>query len=147
MTLAAVAHPASAAPDTTRKVTVFRGDQIVAEFTTAKCNRPRGDFYARTPRVGGYRMFVAFDGFKGFGRTYDLVNDRNANPYVSISVGEENFSSLFVPPFPVPAFGQVQFSPSGKYMSVGYQPMFNQAADDGLVFAGALKCVYRKRGK
>ncbi len=92
-------------------------------------------------------MFVAFDGFQGFGRTYDLVNDRNANPYVSISVGDENFSTLFVPPFPAPAFGQVQFSPSGKYMSVGYQPMFNQAADDGLVFAGALKCVYRKRGK
>lgn len=126
---------------------MFSGDQIVAEFTVAKCRKARGGFHAFTPAVNGYRLFVSFDTFKGF-RTYDLVQGRDADPYVSVlQNGEAQFSSLYVPPFPAPGFGQVNFSPSGKVMGVGYQPAFNQAGTDGVVFAGGLTCQYKKRGK
>ncbi len=58
-----IASPVSAAPDNTPKVPVFgQEDQIVAEFTTAKCRRSHGSFLALTPRVNGYRMFVSIDG-------------------------------------------------------------------------------------
>lgn len=143
-----LASPVAAAPDTPPKVTVFgQGDEAVAEFTTAKCRKSHGSFVALTPRVNGYRMFVSIESFSGF-HTYDLVRGPDADPYVSMTVnGESAFSTLFVPPFPVPGFGQVRFSPKGKRMGVGFQPMFNEAGTDGVVFAGALQCHYKKKGK
>jgi hypothetical protein len=139
---------AHAAPDTTPKVIVMsEGDEPVAEFTTAKCRKSHGSFMALTPRVNGYRMFVSIEDFSGF-HTYDLVRGQNADPYVSMTLnGESAFSTLFVPPFPVPGFGQVRFSPKGKIMGVGFQPMLNQAGTDGVVFAGALKCRYKGKRK
>jgi len=135
-----------AASDTTPKVIVMtEGDQPVAEFTTAKCRKSRGGFVALTPRVNGYRMFVSIEDFSGY-HTYELQRGRNADPYVSISLnGESAFSTLFVPPFPVPGYGQVRFSRKGKLMGVGFQPMFNEAGTEGVVFAGGLKCQYKKR--
>ena len=143
-----VAGPVNAAPDTTPKVTVFGQDnQIVAEFTTARCRKSKGSFVALTPRVNGYRMFVSIESFSGF-HTYDLVRGPDADPYVSMTVnGEEAFSTLYVPPFPVPGFGQVRFKAKGKRMGVGFQPMLNAAGTDGVVFAGALECRYKKKGK
>lgn len=148
LTAASVASPVNAAPDTTPSVIVMsEGDQPVAEFTTAKCRKSHGSFMALTPRVNGYRMFVSIEAFSGF-HTYDLVRGPNADPYVSMTVnGEAAFSTLYVPPFPVPGFGQVRFSPTGKRMGVGFQPMLNQAGTDGVVFAGALQCRYKKKGK
>jgi hypothetical protein len=148
LTAASVAGPVNAAPDTTPSVIVMgEGDQPVAEFTTAKCRKSHGSFMALTPRVNGYRMFVSIEAFSGF-RTYDLVRGPNADPYVSMMVnGEAAFSTLYVPPFPVPGFGQVRFSRTGKRMGVGFQPMLNQAGTDGVVFAGALQCRYKKKGK
>jgi len=145
---AGLASPANAAPNPASKVTVFGQDnQIVAEFTTAKCGKPHGSFVALTPRVNGYRLFVSIEKFSGF-HTYDLVRGPEADPYVSMTVnGEAAFSTLYVPPFPLPGFGQVRFSPKGKRMGVGFQPMLNQAGTDGVVFAGAVQCQYKKRGK
>lgn len=141
-----IAAPVHAASDTTPKVIVMtEGDQPVAEFTTAKCRKSRGSFVALTPRVNGYRMFVSIEDFSGY-HTYELQRGRNADPYVSISLnGESAFSTLFVPPFPVPGYGQVRFSRKGKLMGVGFQPMFNEAGTEGVVFAGGLKCQYKKR--
>jgi hypothetical protein len=143
-----VAGPVHAASGSTPKVIVMaEGDQPVAEFTTAKCRKSRGSFVALTPRVNGYRMFVSIDDFSGY-HTYDLVRGRNADPYVSMTLhGDAAFSTLYVPPFPVPGFGQVRFARKGKRMGVGFQPMFNEAGTDGVVFAGALKCQYKKKGK
>lgn len=142
-----LAGPAGAAPDGGYKVTMFHEDEIVAEFTTAKCRKSRGGFVARTPVVNGYRLFVAIDDFSGF-HSYDLALGRDADPYVVVSLnGEAAYSNLYVPPFPVPGFGQVNFRSKGKLMGVGFQPTFNRAGTDGVVFAGAVKCQFPKRGK
>lgn len=143
-----VSGPARAAPDNTHKVIVMRdGSEPVAEFTTAKCRKSHGSFMALTPSVNGYRMFVSIEDFSGY-HTYDLVRGNNADPYVSMTLnGEAAFSTLYVPPFPIPGFGQVRFSPKGRLMGVGFQPMLNQAGTDGVVFAGALQCRYKKKGK
>lgn len=143
----AAAGPAGAAPDTDYKVTMFHNDEVVAEFTTAKCRKSHGGFVARTPLVNGYRLFVAIDAFSGF-HSYDLVLGKDADPYVVISQnGEAAFSNLYVPDFPVPGFGQVDFRSKGKLMGVGFQPTFNRAGTDGVVFAGAVRCSYPKKGR
>ena len=72
----------------------------------------------------------------------------DADPYASITKnGETAFSTLYVPPFPAPGFGQIRFRGKGKTMGIGYQFMFNRDGTDGLVFAGALRCQYKKKGK
>ncbi|TXH32125.1 MAG: hypothetical protein E6Q91_01945 [Actinobacteria bacterium] len=139
--------PAQAKPDPTPEVTVFSGETEVAVFTTARCRKSKGDFKALTPTVNGYRLFVSIESFSGF-RTYDLEQGADADPYASITKnGETAFSTLYVPPFPAPGFGQIRFRGKGKTMGIGYQFMFNRDGTDGLVFAGALRCQYKKKGK
>ncbi len=145
--LAVLASPAQAKPDASPEVTVFRGENQVAVFTTAKCRKSKGEFKALTPVVNGYRLFVSIESFRGY-RAYDLEQGPDADPYVSISEnGSSAFSSLNVPPFPAPGFGQVRFSRKGKVMGVGFQIMFNRDGSEGLVFAGGLECQYKKKGK
>ncbi len=116
-------------------------------FTTARCRKSRGDFKALTPAVNGYRLFVSIESFDGF-RAYDLEQGQDADPYASITKnGEAAFSTLYVPPFPSPGFGQVRFSGRGKTMGIGLQIMFDKSGTDGLVFAGALRSQYKKKGK
>lgn len=138
--------PVQAKPDPTPEVTVFSGETQVAVFTTARCRKSKGDFKALTPVVNGYRLFVSIDAFEGFGN-YDLEQGPNADPYASITRnGDTAFSTLYVPPFPAPGFGQVRFRGKGKAMGIGYQFMFNRDGTEGLVFAGALRCQYKKKG-
>jgi hypothetical protein len=106
--------PVQAKPDPTPEVTVFSGETQVAVFTTARCRKSKGDFKALTPVVNGYRLFVSIDAFEGFGN-YDLEQGPNADPYASITKnGDTAFSTLYVPPFPAPGFGQVRFRGKGK---------------------------------
>ncbi len=145
--LAPSLSPAQAKPDPTPEVTVFSGENQVAVFTTARCRKSGGDFKALTPVVNGYRLFVSIEAFRGF-RTYDLEQGQDADPYASITQnGEAAFSTLYVPPFPAPGFGQVRFNRKGKIMGIGFQIMFNRDGTDGLVFAGGLRCQYKKKGK
>ena len=138
--------PAQAKPDPSPAVTVFSGETQVAVFTTARCRQSKGDFKALTAAVNGYRLFVSIDEFDGF-HTYDLEQGTDAGPHASITRnGESAFSTLYVPPFPAPGFGQVRFRGKGRTMGIGYQFMFNRDGTDGLVFAGALRCQYKRKG-
>lgn len=141
------------------KVTVLgQEDQLLAVFKTAKCKKGKkyatgSNFFAdATSTNGRYELTVSiYRGFTGFHR-YDLTLDPNANPTLRFSeVGEYasgGYSNEFVPPFPVPGFGQVNFSPGGKRMGVGFGPaMWSRDASDAVVVAGGLECRYAKRPK
>jgi hypothetical protein len=142
-----------AAQASTPTVTVLgEGDTVLAKFKTAKCLKgktPKGSFFAKATSTNGrYEIAVeilfAFTGF----HEYPLVLEREPNPYLRFSAkgDESGYSNEFVPPFPVPGFGQINFSRNGKRMGVGFGPaMWNRDASDAVVLAGGLECRYRKR--
>jgi hypothetical protein len=134
-------------------VTVFgSNDQMLAKFTTAKCRKGttrKGSFFAKAISTNGqYEIDVAiYFAFTGL-HEYDLALEPEANPYLRFSVegDESGYSNEFVPPFPVPGFGQIRFSPNGKRMGIGFGPaMWNRDASDSVVLAGGLKCRYPKK--
>lgn len=143
----------SAAAASVPAVTVIGGnDQVLAKFTTAKCLKGttrKGSFFAKATSTNGqYELAVeilfAFTGF----HKYDLSMEPDANPYLRFSLkgDESGYSNEFVPPFPVPGFGQIRFSRNGKRMGIGFGPaMWNRDASDAVVLAGGLECRYKKK--
>jgi hypothetical protein len=138
-------------------VTVIGEEDItLAVFKKATCKRGRatkGTFYIdATSTNGKYELLAAFaGGFSGF-HQYDLTLDPNANPYLRFSEKGEfssgGYSNEFVPPYPVPGFGAIKFSPDGKRVSLGFGPaMWNRDASKAVVLAGGLECRYPKRKK
>jgi hypothetical protein len=134
-------------------VTVIGADEnMLAKFKTAKCLKGttrKGSFFAKAISTNGRyeldaEILFAFTGF----HKYDLSLEPEANPYLRFSVrGDQiGYSNEFVPPFPVPGFGQIRFSRNGKRMGIGFGPaMWNRDASDAVVLAGGLECRYKKR--
>jgi hypothetical protein len=133
-------------------------DKVLAKFAKAKCTKgkPRKgkvSFYAdATSTNGQYELLAAIIGFTGF-HEYDLTLSADANPYLRLSkVGDKagvgDYSNEFVPPYPVPGSGQINFTPNGKRMGLGFGPaMWSRDLSDAVVLAGGLKCEYKKRPK
>jgi hypothetical protein len=139
------------------KVTVLgEDDAVLAIFKTAKCKKGRTtkagtNFFADAVSTNGrYELTVdIFLGFTGFHK-YDLTLDPEANPVLRFSEKGEyqsgGYSNEFVPPFPVPGFGQIKFSSNGKRMGVGFGPaMWSRDASSAVVVAGGLECRYAKK--
>jgi hypothetical protein len=152
----ALAAPVSALGYPGVKV-IGQENQLIATFKTAKCTKgkPRKgavSFYADAISTDGqYTLLAAIvQGFTGF-HAYDLTLSTEANPYLrfgkaSDKAGEGDYSNEFVPPYPVPGFGQITFSPNGKRMGVGFGPaMWSRDFSDAVVLAGGLECKYKKR--
>jgi hypothetical protein len=152
MAALALLVPCAAAAATPAVTVIGDNDQVLAEFTTAKCLKGttrKGSFFAKATSTNGkYELAVeilfAFTGF----HKYDLSLEPDPTPYVRFSVKGDSsgYSNEFVPPFPVPGFGQIRFSPKGKRMGVGFGPaMWNRDASDAVVLAGALECRYKPK--
>ena len=59
-----------------------------------------------------------------------------------------HYASDYVPPYPVPGGGAINFSDKGKLMGVGFSPMFSEDGSDAVTVAGVLACHYpKKKGK
>jgi hypothetical protein len=131
-------------------------NEVLAIFKTAKCTKgkPRKggvSFYAdATSTNGEYELLAAIVlGFTGF-HEYDLTLSPDANPYLRFSrVGDfasGGYSNEFVPPYPVPGFGQINFSKDGRRMGVGFGPaMWSRDFSDAVVLAGGLECRYPRK--
>lgn len=139
------------------KVTVIGEDNaVLAVFKTAKCKQGKKtkagtNFFADAVSTNGkFELTVdIFSDFSGFHK-YDLALGADANPVLRFSEKGETlsggYSNEFVPPFPVPGAGQINFTPNGKRMGVGFGPaMWNRDASSAVVLAGALECRYAKR--
>ncbi|QIG43562.1 hypothetical protein G5V58_13035 [Nocardioides anomalus] len=162
MTLAlAPGGSALAGPDHDRagaqhEVTVLGPDSSaeLATFTKAKCyqqSRRKRFSAVATSTDKAWRLIVVVPAFAGFDRDYDvpLADYAPGNPTIVFRSSDPNgpvWSSLDVPPFPVPGFGQVTFARKGKLMGVGFGPaMWNEGATSAVTLAGVLSCSYKKK--
>jgi hypothetical protein len=140
------------------KVTVFgQESEVRAIFKTGKCSKGKkqagkgATFYIDSVSTNGKYELTAtiFQSFTGFHK-YDLVLDPNPTAYLRFSEKGEyasgGYSNEFVPPYPVPGFGQINFSSNGKQVGLGFGPaMWNRDASDAVVLAGGLECRYPKK--
>ncbi len=152
----ALLSPASALAAAPAKVTVIGQDEkVLAIFKTAKCQKrkPKGvgaSFLSRAVSTNGkyeLRTDVFQPLFSGFHK-YDLKleDDARAVLYFQAIGGGPVFSNEFVPPYPVPGFGQINFKRDGSRFGVGFAPvMWSQDFSDGVVLAGGLACRYAKK--
>jgi hypothetical protein len=152
MVALALLVPSAAAASVPGVTVIGENDQVLAKFTTAKCLKGttrNGSFFAKATSTNGqYELAVeilfAFTGF----HKYDLSLEPDPTPYLRFSTKGDpsGYSNEFVPPFPVPGFGQINFSSNGKRMGVGFGPaMWNRDASGAVVLAGGLECRYKPK--
>ncbi len=55
------------------------------------------------------------------------------------------YASDYVPPYPVPGGGAINFADHGELMGVGFSPMFSEDGSDAVTVAGVLACHYPKK--
>jgi hypothetical protein len=118
--------------------------QQVAIFRSAKCRVHRSGFFSDAFSAG-YHLTAFIDPFSGF-HHYRLSRGHFAPQYVSLtSPSGVQYASDFVPPYPVPGEGAINFSRNGRLMGVGFSPMFSEDGSDAVTVAGVLVCKYPKR--
>lgn len=154
----AVLAPASALAAS--GVTVIGAEnETLATFKTAKCTKGKPgkkgrSFYADAISTNGqYELTAAIIlEFTGF-HDYDLTLGPDAGPFLTFAKkgtkGDQGtFSNLYAPPYPVPGFGQINFSANGKQVGMGFGPaMWSRDAAKAVVVAGGLECKYRAKKK
>jgi hypothetical protein len=128
-------------------VTVIgENEQALAIFKTAKCRKGKHAFHAEATD-GQYELDAFIREFTGFHK-YDLALG-SPNPSIvfqSKHSGTPVYSNQFEPPFPVPGFGQINFSSNGKHMGAGFGPaMWSDDFSTAVVLAGGLECRYPKK--
>ncbi len=146
--VAIVGAPSEAADATAHQVTVLTSYGLVAKFKTATCHRRKGRFELLTPKVdGGYSLFVSIADFDRKQRVYPVTQGKD-DPLVSVVQhgSDLSYNNDNVPPFPVPAAGEIRFDPRApKLVGVGYTPAFTADATDAATITGVLTCKYPKR--
>jgi hypothetical protein len=135
-------------------VTVIGEENVtLAVFKKAKCTKgkKKTNFYIDSTSTNGkYELTASLLDFSGF-HPYDLALDENASDFLRVSqkgVFDGGWSNEFVPPYPVPGFGQIRFSANGKQIGLGFGPaMWNRDFSSAVVLAGGLECTYPKKKK
>ena len=115
--------------------------QVVAAFRSAQCSIGRLGFFS-TASSDRYRLEADVIPFSGFHR-YEL-NRGHFTPQVVMLVSPSGvrYASDFVPPYPVPGGGAINFSRHGHLMGIGFSPMFSADGSDAVTVAGVLACNY-----
>jgi hypothetical protein len=131
-------------------------EETLAIFKTAKCKKGKPgkkgvSFFADAVSADGQYELTAdiFFIFTGFHK-YDLTLSPRPHSVLRFSKAGDfrsgGYSNEFVPPFPVPGFGQIDFSSNGKRMGIGFGPaMWTEDASSAVVVAGGLECRYPKK--
>ncbi len=122
-------------------------NRVVAVFRSAKCRIGHGSFFSDA-FDNGYHLQADVIPFNGF-RRYRLARGHFTPQVVRlISPSGVHYASDYVPPYPVPGGGAINFSDKGKLMGVGFSPMFSEDGSDAVTVAGVLACHYpKKKGK
>jgi len=145
----ALTAPTALAGSTDAGVNVIgENDQALATFKTAKCTKSAHYFHAEAFSTDGqYELDAFIRGFTGFHK-YDVTLG-STNPTILFEdkhPGTPAYSNQFQPSFPVPGFGQINFSAKGKRMGIGFGPaMWSEDGSSAVVLAGGLECKYKKR--
>jgi hypothetical protein len=130
-------------------VTVIgENEQALATFKTAKCKKGKSYFHAEAFSTNGqYELDAFIRGFTGFHKYDVALGSTNPNIlFQNKSPAAPIYSNQFEPPFPVPGFGLIKFSPNGKRMGIGFGPaMWSEDGSTAVVLAGGLECRYPKK--
>jgi hypothetical protein len=142
--------PAAASAASAPGVRVIgENEKLLAIFKTAKCRKGKQYFHAEATSTNGqYELDAGIREFSGF-HPYDVTLG-STNPHIlfeSKQAGTPAYSNQFEPPYPVPGFGEINFSANGKRMGIGFGPaMWSDDFSSAVVLAGGLECRYpRKR--
>jgi hypothetical protein len=129
---------------------------LLATFKTAKCKMGKASKKGKSLYIdaistnGGYELSAALIlEFTGF-HSYDLGLGPGSGPLLSFTKkGDSNdYSNAYVPPYPVPGFGQINFSSNGKRVGMGFGPaMWSKDLTTAVVVAGGLECKYAAKKK
>jgi hypothetical protein len=146
--LAFVAPTAAVAASSPGVRVIGENDQRLATFKTAKCTKTKHFFHAEAFSTDGqYELDAFIRQFTGFHK-YDVTLG-STNPAIVFQSKHPGptYSNQFEPPYPVPGFGQIRFSPNGKRVGIGFGPaMWSDDTSTAVVLAGGLECRYpRKR--
>jgi hypothetical protein len=146
LALALTAPTAALAASGPEVSVIGENEQVLATFTTAKCVKGRHAFHAEGID-GQYELDVFIRKFTGFHKYAVALG--SANPSIvfqSKQAGSPFYSNQFDPPYPVPGFGLIKFSPNGKRVGVGFGPaMWSSDFSTAVVLAGTLECSYSKK--
>jgi hypothetical protein len=145
------ASASAAAPGVT--VLGEEGTQV-AVFKKAMCTKSKKSksFYIdSTSTDGQYELqVVIFKDFSGF-HSYKLALETSPSDFIRVAPkgnAEHGWSNEFVPPYPVPGFGEINFTPNGKQVGLGFGPaMWNPDFSSAVVVAGGFECTYPKKKK
>jgi hypothetical protein len=147
-TLVALGLPASvaSAADTSGHAVrvIDSHGRVAAIFRSAKCTINRLGFFSEA-LDRGYRLRADVIPFRGF-HHYKLARGHYDPQVVTlVSPSGVRYASDYVPPYPVPGGGAINFNDHGKLMGVGFSPMFSQDGSDAVTVAGVLTCNYPKK--
>ncbi len=121
--------------------------RVVATFTSAKCKITKLGFLSDA-FDNGYHLEADVIPFRGF-HHYKLARGHFTPQVVRlISPSGVRYASDYVPPYPVPGGGGINFTKDGKLMGVGFSPTFSEDGTDAVTITGVLACHYpKKKGK
>jgi hypothetical protein len=158
--------PAVVSADPDHQVTMIgENNKVLATFTQAKCKITKSgngkSFFMLSRSTNGKYILDAailhnFDTFtnypvkQGPGQEPDIIVEAASKPKDASEWG-----SQFLPPFPVPGAGAINFSDekgkpgTGQLVGVGFGPaMWARDSSSAVVLAGVVECHYKKkRGK
>lgn len=151
LALGAASASAAGAPG----VTVLGEESTqIAVFKKAKCTKSKKSksFYIDSTSTNGqYELqAVILKDFSGF-HSYKLAFEPNPSDYIRVfpkGNAENGWTNENVPPYPVPGLGEINFTPNGKQVGLGFGPeMFNREFSSAVVVAGGFECTYPKKKK
>lgn len=121
-------------------------DVVVTNFLTGTCSVKGGVFTAHSTGAGGYTLDVKINSFGGYGQDYTLTFG-GTSPTFTVTGGGGPYSNLYAPPQPPPSGGEIEFSPTGSRMGLGFIDAFNPSLSDSIALAGGISCKKPKKGK
>jgi hypothetical protein len=147
LTAFAVSATGATARSSAHAVKVIDGNgDAVAIFHSAKCKIGRLGFFSDA-RSGGWHLEADVVPFKGF-HHYRLARGHFTPQNVAlVSPSGVRYSSDYVPPYPVPGGGAINFTDHGGLVGVGFSPMFSTDGSDAVTVAGVLACHYPRRNR
>ena len=119
-------------------------NRVVAVFRSAKCRIGHGSFFSDA-FDNGYHLqadVIPFDGFRRYRLERGHFTPQVVRP---ISPSGAHYASDFVPPYPVPGGGAINFTKDGSLMGVGFSPMFSEDGSDAVTVTGVVPCHYPKK--
>ena len=140
--------PAAAAPDASRNILVFAGNnnpRVVAKINRLSCKKARKSgrvsFIAKGAD-GGWKLALRVNRFDGY-HDYDIEYGIRRVNFELDPPGRNGFYANFFFPgdTPPPLSGNLKLAPRGRKVGISFPAAFSARTDDAVALAGNAKCA------